>query len=110
MIQPTPVPKGGGLTVDLEQLEIFMHNSGRQSRQKLKQQSFIALSRPQVATKTPPMGGGRRLPICLLAGSWIDFELEMIWSGTFEYQRRTETIPPLPSIKKIMHKARRKSR
>ena len=33
-----------------------MHNSGRQSRQKLKQQSFIALSRPQVATKTPPMG------------------------------------------------------
>ena len=87
-----------------------MHNSGRQSRQKLKQQSFIALSQPQVATKTPPMGGGRRLPICLLAGSWIDFELEMIWSGTFEYPRRTETIPPLPSIKKIMHKARRKSR
>jgi hypothetical protein len=48
-----------------------MHNSGRQSRQKLKQQSFIALSRPQVATKTPPMGG-RSAPANLSIGGELD--------------------------------------
>ena len=87
-----------------------MPSGGGQSREEWEQQSFIGRGRPQVGTKTPPMGGGRRLPICPMAGGWVDFGLEMIWSGTFEYPRRIKTIPPLPSIKKIMHKARRKSR
>ena len=107
-------PRGlqGGLTVDLEQLEIIYAQQWSSVASEIEA-TELHCTKPTAGGDEDTAHGGRclrRLLICLLAGSWIDFGLEMIWSGTFEYPRRIETIPPLPSIKKIMHKARRKSR
>ena len=71
MIQPTPVPKGGGLTVDLEKLEIIYAQQWSSVASEIEA-TELHCTKPTAGGDEDATHGGRSAPANLSIGGELD--------------------------------------
>ena len=71
MIQPTPVPKGGGLTVDLEKLEIIYAQQWSSVASEIEA-TELHCTKPTAGGDEDTAHGGRSAPANLSIGGELD--------------------------------------